>query len=112
MGNFNRVKRVKTGAEDWIEIRPLTIAESREFDAKARKVKDDEAAANLRLDLALTRIVAWSDSDVPVTPENAATLPIETVWKLWYGLMGMEDAELPLSSGSDSTATSTETAQA
>lgn len=108
MGNFNRVRRVKTGPEDWIDVRPLSIAESREFDKKVRKVAgDDEKAANLRLDLALERIVAWSD-DEAVTPEQARCLPIDTVWRLYAVLVGLEDAEVPLTSGSDSTATSEE----
>jgi hypothetical protein len=104
MGNFNRVRRVQTSGEDWIDIRPLTVAESREFDAKAREVTDTEEAANLRIDLVLSHIVAWSD-DVPVSEEQARELDIALVWRLFERLTGMEDAEVPLPTGSDSTAT-------
>jgi hypothetical protein len=111
MGNFNRVKRVKTGGDDWIDVKPLSVDESREFDKKAGKAKDEEQAANMRLDLALSRIAAWSD-EVPVSPKQAAQLPTETAWKLYAALMGFEDSDIPLPSTSPSIDTSEENAAA
>jgi len=105
LGNFDRVKRIQTGAEDWVDVRPPSVGESRELDKRLRKAKDDEESANLRIDFALSRIVAWSD-DLPVSVEQARKLPIEIAWRLYGAVVGLEDAELPLATGSDSTATS------
>jgi len=115
MGILDRTKRVDLGGGEWADIRPLSVAEGRALDVKARKVRPEdgesetEAQIYFRLAVARERIVAWSD-EAPVTPKNTARLSIELNERIWNALIN-EDDELPLPTGSPSTVTSEESAE-
>ncbi len=111
MGILDRVTRVDVGGGDWIDVRPFSVEELRELQREAREVVPEEgqdsgeAQGFALYAKARERIVAWSDT-AELTPENTARIPIEVNSAILKSLIGVGD--LPLASGSPSTATSEE----
>ena len=104
MAILNRVKRVDLGDGDWIELRPLDCGEAQSWQAEAQSKGEDEGYSYELLEKVRGRIVSWSDPEPP-SPENTARLPIEINAVILHALMDVD--ELPLASGSPSTAIST-----
>ena len=112
MGFLDTPLRVDVGDGEWIDVRRLSAAEFREMQKTASKTKplfegdDADTAANFEvLRLIRERILAWSDP-APVTPKNIERLPIDINAALAKGI-GAGQADIPLPSGSPSTAIST-----
>lgn len=119
MGLLERTKRVyfeDGSTENWVDVRPLSIGELRDFRQRVAGVVpltgEEEAEAQgyelSRLVLGAC-IVAWSD-EAPLTEVNIARLPYEFTFKLTdaAGLGGKKDEEVPLPTGSDSSVSSPE----
>lgn len=110
MGILDRLHRVDLGGGDWIDVKPLSAEDARALDVKARAVKakggesESAAATYFYLAIARERIMAWSDA-APVTPENTAKVSAAINHRLWDALTEVQ-SDLPLPTGSDSTATS------
>jgi hypothetical protein len=118
MGLLDRTKRVYIDGpdSDWVDMRPLSLGELRSFRHKAASVEtvpgEEEAESQgyelSRLVLGAC-ITAWSD-EAKITPTNIERLPYEFTFKLTQaaGLGGKkgDDEEVPLPTGSDSSASS------
>ena len=107
MAFLDKPRRVFIGDGEWIDVLPLSVEEARVLQKKARASKasdgesKDEVTGYELLAAIRSRIVAWSDP-AEVTPENTARLSIELNTRLMKELL--EPEELPLASGSPSTA--------
>jgi hypothetical protein len=122
MGLLDRTKRVYIedgDTTDWVDVRPMSIGELRDFRQKVAGVvpmPGEEEAETQGYELSRlvlgACITAWSDK-AEVSDVNIARLPYEFTFKLTEaaGLGSKKDEEVPLPAGSTSSVSLVENAE-